>query len=236
MLASAAEVASPDDPDGTCSAPVEQLFAEALTQVGRLADAKQWWDHLVDQRSHDDFATLVRCAEAETAAGDDTQLAQRRINAARDAAGDHSLHLALADLLEAELQVRRTKFVPARQRLESVAHSNDVDASIRARAQWLIGETYYLQQNFAAAIDAYRQVEEIAGETTEAARWISAALVQAGKSFEQLGRTRAAALCYGNLLDRFPDSAHARLASQRMAAIEPQRPGDAPISSQTIRR
>jgi TolA-binding protein len=236
MLASAAESQQPSDEDPSRTVTIEQLFAEALTQVGRVQESKPWWNHLVDQRSVDDFATLVRCAEAETAAGDDPELAQTRIGAARDAAGDDPLRIALADLLSAELEIRRTKFDPARTTLQAVVQSSGANASIRARAQWLIGETYYLQQKFGDAIDSYRRVEEIADANEGGHRWISAALVQAGKSFEQLGRTRDAALCYGNLLDRFPDSAHARLASQRMAAIEPQRHGEAPNSSQPIRR
>ncbi len=236
MLATAAELVQPTDDDPANSVIVQRLFAESLMQVGRVHQSKLWWDHLIDQESVADFPALLRCAEAETAVGNNAPLAQQRIDAAREAAGEDAFRVALADLLDAELQIRRTQFDPARSTLGSITQTTAVDASIRARAQWLIGETYYLQQKFSDAIDAYRQVEGIAATGDGDSRWVSAALVQAGKSFEQLGRTREAALCYGNLLDRFPDSAHARLASQRMAAIEPQRHGDAPNSSQTIRR
>jgi hypothetical protein len=143
----------PDDPDATRSVAVERLFAEALTQLGRLKESKLWWDHLVDHHSVDDFGTLLRCAEAETSVGSNTELAQQRIDAARDAAVGQPLRVALAGLLAAELEIRRTKFDPARETLMSVVQATDVDASIRSRAQWLVGETYYLQQKFAEAID-----------------------------------------------------------------------------------
>ncbi len=99
------------------------------------------------------------------------------------------------------------------------------------RAQWLIGETHYLQQEFADAIEAYRRVEGI----DPGGMWVSAALIQAGKSFEQLGRTREAAVCYGNLLSRFADTSHAELARRRLAAISPDA-GPSVHSSPTIRR
>jgi predicted negative regulator of RcsB-dependent stress response len=237
LLASAAEEHQPSMAELTKSATVESIFAESLMQVGRIEASKVWWDHLVDVRSVEDFATLIRCAETETSVGHDTDLAQRRIDAARRAAGDDEFQTALANMLAAELLIRRTKFDDARSTLDSIVRTTDGDASIRSRAQWLIGETHYLQHHFSAAIDAYRRVEEIAGEAERCGQWVSASLVQAGKSFEQLGRTREAALCYRNLLDRFPDSAHARLARQRVAVLAPeQRYDDAPDSSQTIRR
>lgn len=237
MIVPVAELQQPDESESNRTAIVERLFAEAFMQAGRVEETKPWWNHLVDVRSVDDFSTLLRRAEAETATGNDTNLAQQFIDEAKLAAGDNALERVLPRLLEADLLIRRTKFDAARAILQPIADGNDNNASIRSRAQWLIGETYYLQHKFTKAIDAYRNVEVIAGEDERGIQWVSASLVQAGKSFEQLGRTREAALCYGNLLDRFPDSAHAGLASQRMAVLAPeQRHGDAPEPSQTIRR
>ena len=161
----------------------------------------------MDTRHADDFSTLLRCAEAETAVGSDAGDAQRRIDAARAAAADDRFQQSLVDLLDAELSIRRSEFDQARGMLEKVVRMNETEASLRGRAQWLIGETHYLQQDFADAIEAYRRVEGI----DPGGMWVSAALVQAGKSFEQLGRTREAAVCYGNLLNRFADTAHAEL-------------------------
>ncbi len=217
MLALAADSDSPDRKTPSRTVAVERLFAESLMQTGRAEDARTWWNYLVDTRKSDDFSTLLRCAEAETAAGEDASVAEKRIVAARAAAGDNRFSIALVDTLDAELAIRRSQFDQARALLENVVRSNETDANLRGRAQWLIGETHYLQREFAAAIEGYRRVEGI----DPGGIWVSASLVQAGKSFEQLGRTREAAVCYGNLLNRFADTAHAELARRRLAAIAP---------------
>jgi tetratricopeptide (TPR) repeat protein len=239
MLALASENETPETASDQRTIAVERLFAEALTQTGRAKEASVWWNHLVDARRLVDFGTLLRCAETETSVGEVSTVAQKRIAAARETAGDNPFQLALVDLLDAELSIRRTEFDQARSLLERVVRSNETDSSLRGRAQWLIGETHYLQRSFTEAIEAYRRVEGI----DKSGSWTAAALVQAGKSFEQLGRTREATVCYGHLLSRFADSSHAKVASQRLAAIEPannpksNRTSSEDISSQpTIRR
>ncbi len=227
-MASESELENLDSPSSTRSITVERLFAESLMQTGRVAEASQWWNHLVDSRQATDFATLLRCAEAETSVGKDTGLASQRIALARTAAGGNAFNETLVDMLGAELAIRKTRFEEARSLLESVVRATQIDAALRGRAQWLIGETHYLQAQFSEAIEAYRRVEGI----DPGGNWVSASLVQAGKSFEQLGRTREAAVCYGSLIGRFADSPHAQLARQRMASIDPA----ASSSNSTIRR
>jgi TolA-binding protein len=139
------------------------------------------------------------------------------------------MSVTLVDLLEAELAIRRSRFDEARSLLEKVVRGVEIDTGLRGRAQWLIGETHYLQHHFANAIDAYRSVEGV----DPTGPWVAASMIQAGKAFEQLGRTREAAVCYGNLLGRFADSPHADSARRRMAAINPSQQ---PASSQSIRR
>ncbi|TWU47437.1 Anaphase-promoting complex, cyclosome, subunit 3 [Rubripirellula tenax] len=216
-LASASELERLDQASESRSVVVERLFAESLMQTGRVEEGRKWWDHLVDRRKSTDFATLLRCAEAETSVGTDVTLAGSRISLARAAATGDRFNETLVDMLAAELAIRKTRFDEARSLLESVVRSSDIDATVRGRAQWLIGETHFLQTQYAAAIEAYRRVEGIDASGV----WVSAALVQAGKSFEQLGRTREAAVCYGSLIGRFADSPHAQVARRRMAAIDP---------------
>jgi len=197
-------------------------------QTDRIKEAREWWNYVVDTREATDFPTLLRCAEAETSVGNDAAVASQRIALARAAAGEDRFHVSLVDLLAAELAIRRSQFQQARSLLENVVRSSETEAELRGRAQWLIGETYFLQQAFAEAIEAYRRVEGI----DPGGQWTSAALVQAGKSFEQLGRTREAAICYGNLISRFAESPHAQLARRRMAAITPNEPS----TNSSIRR
>ncbi len=214
MLALASQSTTPATADPTRTVTMERLFAEALMQTGRREEAHAWWVFIVDQRAATDFATLLRCAETEVSTGQ-IERATQRVDAARNAAGDNRFGRALVAMLSAELGIRRLRFDQARSDLESVVRSSQVDASLRGRAQWMIGETYYLQQKYVEAIEAYRGVAGIDPEGT----WVIASLVQAGKSFEQLGRTRDAAVCYSTLVSRHGDSEFAGLASRRLAAL-----------------
>jgi len=236
LLAMAAESTSPDAPDETRTATMERLFAEALMQLGRSSDAYPWWQSLVDSRGADDFATLVRCAETATSHGS-LQEAESRIQAARPAAEQDIARQSLLDMLSAELSIRKLDFDAGRNLLESIIREPESIDQLRGRAQWLIGETYFLQQRYADAIDAYRRVEGIAPDGP----WVAAALLQAGKSFEQLGRTREASVCYSTLISRFADSHYCQTARTRMAAIDPrlrpESPSDNPSpSSDKLRR
>ncbi|EMI23033.1 hypothetical protein RMSM_00042 [Rhodopirellula maiorica SM1] len=216
MLALASQSTSPTQDDPTRTITMERLFAEALMQTGRRPEAHDWWCHVVDERGVDDFATLLRCAETEVSIGE-VDRATRRVEAATQAARDDRYRTALVAMLSAELGIRRLRFDEARSDLESVVRSSQVDASLRGRAQWMIGETYYLQQKYVEAIEAYRGVAGIDPDGS----WVVASLIQAGKSFEQLGRTRDAAVCYSTLVSRHGDSEFAVLASRRLAALSP---------------
>ena len=218
LLSLAAESEAPETDSSQRSVGIERLFAEALTQTGKNKQALAWWNCVVDRRGVREFGTLLRCAEAEIAIGEEVATAQKRVEAARKSANNDAYQLTLVDLLDAELSIRRTKFNDARALLERVVRSAEAGPALRGRAQWLIGETHYLQQKFVDAIEAYRRVEGIDSSGT----WVSASLLQAGKSFEQLGRTRDATVCYGHLLQRFADSIHARVAASRLAAINPE--------------
>ena len=217
MLALASESSEPNLKEKSRTPAVERLFAESLMQVGRPVDAKVWWDHLVDFSGADDFATLLRCAETSTAM-DDIKTARKRIDQARDKALSNAGQHALVDMLNAELSVRELNFEQARRTLALVVRSNECPAGLRARAQWTIGETFFMQQQYANAIESYRLVESIDPNGD----WIAVSLVQAGKSFEQLARTREAAVCYSTLISRYADGPYAAAARKRLALIAPE--------------
>ncbi|WP_182870495.1 tetratricopeptide repeat protein [Rhodopirellula sp. JC639] len=219
MLALAAESTDLAAPDESRTAHVDRLFAEALTQTGRTQTAARWWAHVVDQHAATDFATLLRCAESAVAHADVAE-ATRRLERARAAldsvdANASGLQTALADLLAADLAVRQVDFAAARSLYENVVRSPDATPALRGRAQWMIGETHLMQRQFSEAIENYRKVEGL----DPGGPYVAAALVQAGKSFEQLGLTREAGDCYSALLGRFADSSHATEARRRMAVL-----------------
>ena len=233
MLAIASESQDLDAADPTRTIAVERLFAEALTQTGRTKDAHQWWVHLADVRAATDFGTLIRCAETETAYGKNASTAGERISAAREAAGKDNRSLTLVSMLESELAIRRSEFDQARSLLEQVVRSTETAGGLRGRAQWLIGETWYMQHHYREAIDAYRKVEQI----DTSGHWVAASFLQAGKSFEQMGRTKEATLCYGTLLSRFADTEYAEPAQRRLATMSSDKtPSDSSSTQPTMRR
>ncbi|QDS92058.1 Tetratricopeptide repeat protein [Roseimaritima multifibrata] len=190
-----------------------RLLAEALIQTRRAAAAKRWFDAAVTAGA-DDFPTLVRRAELSVAMDDLTD-ADKNLRAAVEAAGPED-DTTLVEVLQAELLIRRARLEEARVGLERIVRMDTAAGPVRCRAQWLIGETFLLQQRYSEAIDAYRIVETL---DSPPGNWTAVALVQAGKSFEKLGRHRDAATCYSGLLQRFADSEHALVARDRLAVI-----------------
>jgi len=193
---------------------IDRLLAESLMQTRRSHEALPWWNALIDVQGANDFPTLLRGAEVATAHGPVEQAALR-LQAASQAAAEDPLGVALVQMLEAELAVRRARMDEARELLSAIVRATDSATELRPRAQWLIGETYFLQGKYSEAIDQYRRVDALDAE----GEWAAAALLQAGKAFEKLGRSREAATCYTALLSRFGDSPNAAQARSRLAHL-----------------
>lgn len=98
------------------------------------------------------------------------------------------------------------------QVLRAGVNATAAERQIACRAAWLLGETYLLQRQFDLAIDAYSRVSTIDPESP----WCVVAAIQTGKSLESLGRHRAAADIYSDLLANQPDSPYAASARARL--------------------
>jgi cellulose synthase operon protein C len=85
-----------------------------------------------------------------------------------------------------------------------------------AMAQWMIGETYFLQEQYANALRAYLRVEILYAFP----RWQAAALLQAGKCHEELGEWTQAAELYSKVLKHYPDTEVANEATERLGIAE----------------
>ncbi|MEO1616385.1 MAG: hypothetical protein AAFV88_11085, partial [Planctomycetota bacterium] len=157
MLATQAKQFS-DQPLETRSVHVDRLYAEALTREGDGELAYQFWQRVVDQGESEDFPTLLRCAELAVAHAP-VQEAKRRLDRAESAIGDSSVgspetlpvlrsssaRQILVELLRGDLAVRQADFTVARRHFESVVRASAGKASLRGRAQWMIGETHLMQ-------------------------------------------------------------------------------------------
>ncbi len=90
------------------------------------------------------------------------------------------------------------------------------DAELAARAQFMIGETLFAQRQFRAAIREFLKVDLV----YDVSRWRAAALVEAGKCYEQLREWRAAREVYERVLKEFPDEPVRQEAERRLKAIQ----------------
>ena len=81
-----------------------------------------------------------------------------------------------------------------------------------AMAQWMIGESYFHQKNYEAALREYLRVEILYAYPT----WQAAALLQAGKCHEFLGEWKQASELYAKLLKTYPETTFAEEASKRL--------------------
>jgi len=104
---------------------------------------------------------------------------------------------------------RRADFQAARKAFQKVIRSAEGGKTeTAAMAQWRIGETYFHQKNYQAALKEYLRVEAIYAYP----KWQAGALLQAGKCFEKLGEKAEAEKLYRRVLDRYADTPFAGYA------------------------
>lgn len=82
-------------------------------------------------------------------------------------------------------------------------------------AQFWLAEAHYVKRDFAAALPAYQKM--LAGYP--ASKKLSHAMLKIGYSYAELGKTAEARQVLDELRQRFPDTAAAQLAAQRIAQL-----------------
>jgi TolA-binding protein len=123
------------------------------------------------------------------------------------------------DVLLAKSAIDRIDFPSAIAHLQQVidygaSHVCQPSGEQRARAQWMIGEVYFLQRRYAEAISAYEQVEQFGSR-----QWQCRALMQQAKCEELAGRRKAAVATYRRLADQFREHPTSEFALARIAQL-----------------
>jgi len=114
-------------------------------------------------------------------------------------------------------------FEGARQAYQKAIHApGGAKTETAAMSQWMIGESYFHQKNYEAALRAYLQVEILYAYPT----WQSGALLQAGKCRELLGEWKEAVQLYEQLLSVYPHTTFTHEAQQRLKAARLRIPSD----------
>ena len=84
-----------------------------------------------------------------------------------------------------------------------------------AMAQWMVGETYFHQKEYRAALGAFLKVDLLYDHAT----WRALALLQAGKCHELLHELTEAKQLYDQILAQNLEPDHQRQALERLRAL-----------------
>jgi TolA-binding protein len=198
-------------------------IAEALYRQGDYAAAGERFDRLAQEteKLHESWMAMIPLRRAQV-------LAQRKQWAEAQAicAKIETDYPAFPQQYEADYVIGRclaaqADFDGARQAYQKVIRAPaGAKTETAALAQWMIGESYFHQKNYDAALRAYLQVEILYAYPT----WQAGALLQAGKCHELLGEWKEAVELYQRLLSVYPQTPFTEEAQRRAKAAQSRVP------------
>ena len=246
----------------TSKSPADHLRPHVLYLQGRLAAAREQWDHvaspldklITDFPGHALISTAAYwIAEAEYRQNDfqaatdhfaklESQATQadpwapmaslrrsqclvqlgKGTEALEIARKIESTYPSFASQYEVDYLIGRclandADFAAAREAYAKVIRSDlGGKTETAAMAQWMIGESYFHQEDYAAALKAYLRVEILYAYP----RWQAAALLQAGKCHERLGEWKQSADMYSKLIKNYPDCDATEEAVKRLGIAQ----------------
>lgn len=205
-------------PDSSLGLLADYWLAEAAYRLGNYDDAETRFARLCGATAgrQEDWVALCSLRRAQLAAhrADWPQARQlaERIAAdfprfARQHEADYVIGRALAG---------QSLYAEAREAYRRVlASKTGGKTETAAMAQWMIGESYLNQKDYATALNEFLRIEILYAFPT----WQAAALLQAGKCQEMLGQSREARALYARLVKEYPETEFAAEARTRLKAV-----------------
>lgn len=185
---------------GDYLAAISMLQAIAERTIGRLDP----WVAMAQLRLAQSLGQRDRWDEARTTA----EMAKERFPDFRQ-------------LFELDYLIGRSLAQEARFEDARAAYQNVIDSPVGKRtetaamAQWMIGETYFHQEQYSLAAEAYHRTQTLYPYP----QWQAAGLLQAGKCYEHLKQESDAISIYRQLLRDFPEATLAEQARRRLARM-----------------
>ncbi|MHB0959610.1 MAG: tetratricopeptide repeat protein [Pirellulaceae bacterium] len=202
-------------PDTELKLPAEYWLAESHYRLRHYAQAGVLFDQLQRATAGRDDTWLamipLRRAQVRAHAGawDEAYAIARPIAKQFP----HGAQLHEVDYLLGRYYMNRGEFDEAREAYQSAAVSTTgANTETAAMAQWMIGETYFMQREYNQAIKAYHRVEVLHSFP----QWQAVALLQAGKCHEMLSQWDQATKLYTQILRVYPSTRVAEKATLRL--------------------
>jgi TolA-binding protein len=202
------------------SFPDDQMAPSALIQAA-LADAdagreeqaqKELMAMLAKYPGHADAPlAMLKLADVQAAQNDfagSLQTAQGFLTQHPDHALTYRAQFCIGWALE-----NQKKFDAARAAYQQVIAASNGETA--ARAQFQIGETLLSEQKYELAVPAFLAVEDVYAYP----QWSARALLEAGRTFEQLKQNDQAKAQYNQLVSKYKSAPEAEIAAGRLRSI-----------------
>jgi TolA-binding protein len=193
----------------------EFWIAEAVYRQDHIEEAGRRFDRLASQTlgRRDAWLAMVPLRRAQVLAHRKKWNEAYAVASKIEAAFPNFQQQHEVDYLIGRCLASRADFDGAREAYKKVLYSPTGEKTeTAAMAQWMIGETYFHQKKYDAAMREYLRLEQLYDFPT----WQAASLLQAGKCRELLGERDEADKLYAQLLKEHPDTPFAEEASRRL--------------------
>ncbi|MEZ6106810.1 MAG: tetratricopeptide repeat protein [Pirellulaceae bacterium] len=217
-LAQASEQFATEFPESSWNGLARFWSAESQYRLGDFAASEQQFQSLWDDETQAtaSWLCMVSLRLGQVAAlREDWDDALTWCETTRDRFPDFR-QLHEVDYLLGRSRAARGEYSLAREAYERVIRSPiGGSTETAAMAQWMIGESYFHQQQYTDAIAAYQRVKTL----YPFARWQAASLLQAAKCFELKQDQRQAITLYAQILRDYADTEYATEASSRLESL-----------------